>query len=123
MKKLNFSMMTAGVAMLLSSCGVNYALVSNHNLNTTHVQLASNNFKVLEKVSGSSDVIYVLGFGCMNKKRLYENAYSAMMSKANLTGGAKAITNAVTEEHLGGVPPFYFKRTITVSGNVIEFTK
>jgi hypothetical protein len=29
----------------------------------------------------------------------------------------------VTEEHLGGVPPFYYTRTITVSASVIEFTK
>ena len=123
MKKLTFHLMIAGAATCLSSCGVNYAMVSNHNLNTTQVQLAGNNFKVLDKVSGSSDVMYVLGFGCMNRKKLYENAYSAMMSKANLTGSARAITNTVTEEHLGGVPPFYFKRTITVSGNVIEFTK
>jgi hypothetical protein len=29
----------------------------------------------------------------------------------------------MTEEHFGGLPPFYIKRTITVSGMVVEFTK
>ena len=113
----------AGSAIFLSSCGINNALIANHNMNSTQVQLAGNNFKVIDKVSGSSDVTYILCFGGMNKKRLYENAYSAMMDKANLKGSAGAITNTVTEEHLGGVPPFYYTRTVTVSGNVIEFTK
>jgi len=46
-----------------------------------------------------------------------------MLEKANLLGSAKAIINIVTEEHLGGVPPFYMVRTVMVSANVIEFQK
>lgn len=46
-----------------------------------------------------------------------------MMSKANLLNTSKAVINIVTEEHVGGVPPFYFKRTVTVSANVVEFVK
>lgn len=122
MKKTFLSMLGA-TAVLLSSCGVNTALISNHNLNSTQVQLGSNNFRVTDKVSGNADVTYVLIFGGLNKKRLYENAYSEMMDRANLKGSPRAVTNVVTEEHVGGVPPFYYKRTVTVSGNVIEFTK
>lgn len=56
----------------------------------------------------------------MNKKQLYENAYSDMVKKADLTG-SRALINIVTEEHVGGVPPFYYTRTVTVSAHVIEF--
>jgi hypothetical protein len=108
--------------LVLSSCGVNHALIVNHNSNTTQVVLSANNFKVVEKVSGSAEVNYVLMIGGINQTQLYENAYSAMVNKANLSG-AKALTNIITEEHIGGFPPFFFKRTITVSAQVIEFTR
>lgn len=123
MKKKSIYAVLALSAMAFNSCGVSSALVANRNLNTTQVQLTSNNFKVTDKVSGSSDVTYIFCFGGMNKKRMYEQAYSSMMDKANLKGSAKAVINMVTEEHWGGVPLIYYKRTVTVSGNVIEFTK
>jgi len=85
--------------------------------------LSSNNFKVVDKVSGSSEVFYIFGIGGLNKKRIYENAYASMMDKANLKGAPRAVTNTVTEEHIWGIAPIYFKRTVTVSGNVVEFTK
>ena len=66
---------------------------------------------------------YIFLIGGLKKKQLYENAYSNMMSKANLLNTSKAVINIVTEEHVGGVPPFYFKRTVTVSANVVEFVK
>lgn len=113
----------AATALILSSCGANSALILNHNLTGTQVQLNSNNYKVIDKVSGSADVTYILLIGGLDKTQLYENAYSAMLAKANLVGSSKALINLVTEEHVGGLPPFYFKRTITVSAFVIEFTK
>lgn len=111
------------VMAVLSSCGINYALINNVNANATQVQLSSNNFKVVDKINGSAKVSYVLAFGGMKKSQLYENAYSAMMDKANLKDHARAVINIVTDEHLGGVPPFYYTRTVTVSANVIEFNK
>ncbi|MCB0518894.1 MAG: hypothetical protein H6577_20985 [Lewinellaceae bacterium] len=123
MKKLLFSTLIVASCLLLNSCGVNYAVIDNQNQNSTQVHLASNNFKVVDTVTGSAELVYVLGFGGMNRKRLYENAYSDMVKKANLMSSSKALINFVTEEHFGGVPPFYYKRTITVSAHVIEFTK
>lgn len=111
------------VSILFTSCGVNQAYLLNSNQNNTQVNLSSNNFKVTDKISGSAEVSYILIFGGLNKKKLYENAYSDMMSKANLLNSSKAVINIVTEEHIGGVPPFYFKRTVTVSANVVEFVK
>jgi len=62
-------------------------------------------------------------FGGTNRKNLYNEAYAAMIEQADLTSGSRTITNILTEEHVGGVPPFYYKRTLTVSGTVVEFTR
>lgn len=123
MKKLSISLVAIALLVFLNSCGVNNAFIVNHNQNNTQVHLSSNNFKVVDKISGSADVTYVLIFGGMNRRELYKNAYDKMVTSANLLMGSKALTNVVTEEHVGGVPPFYYKRTITVSAQVIEFTK
>ncbi len=123
MKKLSISLVAIALLVFLNSCGINHAYVFNHNQNATQVHLGSNNFKVLEKVSGTAEVSYVLIFGGVNRKQLYKNAYSEMVTSANLVSGSKALVNILTEEHVGGVPPFYYKRTITVSANVVEFVK
>lgn len=122
MKKILLLIGTAGV-MLLGSCGMNSALILNHNQNTTQVHLGSNNYKIVEKVTGSAEVEYILMIGGLDKRQLFENAYSNMVSKANLINSSRALINVLTEEHIGGVPPFYYKRTVTVSGYVVEFTR
>lgn len=123
MKKIGiYSMLLLPVAFL-SSCGIGTALVTNHNQNATEVHLSGNNFQVIDQVSGSSEVSYVLAMGGMSKRQLYENAYSTMMKKANLLNGSKAIINVMTEEHVNGFFPFFVRRTITVSAHVVEFTR
>ena len=108
--------------LFLSSCGINNAVILNQNQNATQVHLTTNNYKVVEKVTGSAEIEYILLIGGMNYKQLYANAYADMVNKTNLMSGSRALINIVTEDHIGGVPPFYFKRTITVSAHVIEFT-
>lgn len=122
MKTLKISILALVIAIGFSSCGVSHAFVFNHNQNATQVHLASNNFQVVDKVKGSADVSYVLLIGGLSKKQLYANAYAEMVNSADLEG-SRALVNVLTEEHVGGVPPFFFKRTITVSANVIEFNK
>jgi hypothetical protein len=111
------------LATFFNSCGIGTALVANHNQNATEVHLSGNNFKVIDQVSGSSEASYVLAIGGMNKRQLYENAYSTMMKKANLLNGSKAIINVMTEQHFSGFFPFFVRRTVTVSAQVIEFTR
>jgi hypothetical protein len=122
MKKLIIALGVLVSIVSLTSCGVGAAYVFNHNQNATQVHLGSSNFNVVDKVKGSAEVSYVLIFGGMKKKSLYATAYSNMVEEANLTG-SRAIVNVVTEEHIGGVPPFFFTRTITVSGHVVEFVR
>jgi hypothetical protein len=123
MKKLSLSIFAFVLLSSLSSCGVGHAFVFNMNHNSTSVNLSQSNYKVVSKATGTSEVSYILIFGGLKKRQLYANAYSRMVENADLMSGSRALANVVTEEHLGGVPPFYFKRTITVSANVIEFTK
>ncbi|MEO1257977.1 MAG: DUF6567 family protein [Bacteroidota bacterium] len=123
MKNLLFSATILISLMLFSSCGVNYALIENQNQNSTQVHLANDNFKVVDSVTGNAEVEYVLFFGGLNKKQLYENAYANMVKSANLLSSSKALINTVTEEQIGGFFPFYYKRTITVSAHVVEFTR
>ncbi len=106
---------------VLSSCGVGYAYVLNQNHNATQVELSEANFKVVDKVSGSSEVEYVLFFGGMKKRNLFRDAYNQMLDEAEMIGKSRAVTNITTEEHIGGFPPFYSIRTITVSAHVVEF--
>ncbi|WP_375585232.1 DUF6567 family protein [Cyclobacterium xiamenense] len=114
-----------GLALLfgLGSCGVNQAWILNQNQNNTQVNLGSNNFQVLGQVKGAAEVDYILIFGGKNRRSLFNEAYSAMIEEADLTSGSRTLTNILTEEHIGGIPPFYYKRTITVSGTVVEFTR
>lgn len=123
MKKIRIYSVLLLLAAFFSSCGIGTALVTNHNQNATEVHLSQNNFKVIDQVSGSSQDTYVLTIGGMNKRQLYENAYSTMLKKANLLNGSKAIINIMTEEHVSGFAPFFVRRTITVSAQVVEFTR
>jgi len=107
----------------LTSCGANFAVTGNYNVNNTQVQLSNANFTIVDKITGNSHASYVFFIGGLGEHQLYENAYSAMMSKADLTKGARAVCNVLTEEQVEGFIPFFWTRTITVSANVIEFTK
>lgn len=123
MKKISIYSALLLLATFLNSCGIGHAYVTNHNQNATEVHLSANNFKVIDQVSGSSEASYVFAIGAMNKKQVYENAYSAMLKKANLMNGSKAIINVMTEEHFSGFAPFFVRRTINVSAQVVEFTR
>ena len=123
MKKIRIYSVLLLLTAIISSCGISTALVTNHNQNATEVHLSQNNFKVVDQVSGSSEDTYVLTIGGMKKRQLYENAYSMMIKKANLLNGSRAIINVMTEEHVGGFAPFFVRRTITVSAQVVEFTR
>lgn len=107
----------------LSSCGFNHAYVLNQNQNNTQVQLSEKNFEVVGQAEGTAEVEYVLIFGGLKKRALFNDAYSQMVENAQLNSSSRALTNILTEEQISGFPPFYYKRTLSVKSNVIEFTK
>ena len=68
MKKIGIYSVLLQLATFLSSCGIGAALVTNHNQNATEVSLSENNFKVIDEVSGSSEVTCVLAIGGMDRR-------------------------------------------------------
>jgi len=123
MKTSLLALLFGMLLLITTSCGVSSAIYVNHNQNATQVQLASNNFKIVDKVSGSAEVQYVCLIGGINRRQQYENAYSEMVGKANLINAPRALVHVVSEEHFRGFFPFYFTRRITFTAHVIEFTK
>lgn len=123
MKNLMFAFATLLLIMVATSCGVSNAVYVNHNQSATQVLLSSNNYKVIDKISGSAEVSYVFLIGGTNQRQLYENAYSDMVKKANLNNAPRALVHVVNEEHFRGFFPFAFTRRVTYTAHVVEFVK
>jgi len=91
------------------------------NNSSTDVVLQGNNYKVISKVKGEATGRAILGFGG-SFKPLVENARSNMLESADLVGKPRAVINETVEIN----DKFYLfcrKKTVTVSGYIIEFTK
>jgi hypothetical protein len=126
MKKMKKSISTIAVMIMMvviSSCGAGRAIMLNQNQSSTQVHLKEDNFKVVSSVSGSAEAKYWVLIGGRKRQQMYNEAYAEMVKSAELIDGPRALVNLLTEEHVGGVPPFFLKRTITVSGQVVEFNR
>lgn len=107
--------------ILITSCGIHSAMVGNINNSNTNVELSKKNFKIIGRVSGSSTATYVFGIGGLSNKNLIERAKAEMLGQ--LSGGSRAIINVTTESHYTLIVPFFYRKTITVSAHLIEFTE
>ncbi len=67
MKNIKIMLAILSVAFLTTSCGFNYAIIENQNQNSTQVHLRSDNYTIVDRVSGSADVTYILFFGGSTK--------------------------------------------------------
>lgn len=123
MKKFKKIGLCVFALFLLNSCGIHTTHVGNINGNMTNVELSKKNFQVVERVSGTSTATYIFGIGGLSNKALIEKAKSKMLQKADIVGGSKAIVNLTTESHLSDIFPFYFRRTVTISGHIVEFVE
>ncbi|WP_339794932.1 DUF6567 family protein [uncultured Imperialibacter sp.] len=123
MKKSISTIAVMIMMVVVSSCGAGRAIMSNQNQSSTQVHLKENNFKVIRSVSGSAEAKYWVLIGGRKRQQMYNEAYAEMVKSAELIDGPRALVNLLTEEHVGGVPPFFLKRTITVSGHVVEFNR
>ncbi|MEQ8530240.1 MAG: hypothetical protein RIB86_00180 [Imperialibacter sp.] len=123
MKKSISTIAVMIVMVVISSCGAGRAIMRNQNQSSTQVHLKEDNFKVVSSVSGSAEAKYWVLIGGRKRQQMYNEAYAEMVKSAELIDGPRALVNLLTEEHVGGVPPFFIKRTITVSGHVVEFNR
>lgn len=108
----------------LTGCGINSGIINQYSANGayTNVVLQKKNFNVIGTVSGEATDSYVLFIGGF-KQTLIAKAKQNMIQNAKLDGTSRAIINITVEEHNKFFLIFYFKRTITVHGTVIEFTE
>lgn len=91
------------------------------NSTQTQVQLAKRNYKVINRVTGEYSAVYVFGIFGPPQQDLVTQAWKAMEDRAELTDKARAIIN-VTVDRKFTIYPFHNRRTIYVSGMVVEFT-
>lgn len=111
----------ACVAAMFTGCAFTSHLTSNANITETSVQLSTNNYRVVKKVSGSASETYIFGIGGLSKSALAKNSYAEMVANADLKDN-QAIINVSTSERTQNIV-VYTKREMTTSGVVIEFCK
>lgn len=110
------------VLVFLTSCGANYAVMSNMASHQTHVELSQSNFRVIRKVSGSSQAVYILGIGGLSNRFLFENAKNEMFKNAGIEGSTNQAVAFITyDTYIGGAPPLFLVKKITATGYLIEY--
>lgn len=121
MKKIFIPFLTIAI-VAMTGCASTAHLTSNSNANMTNVQLSQSNFEVVKTVQKQASQTYVFGIGGLSKKALKANSYADMLKEANLQG-SQALVNVQTEVKSRIIAPFYVKKTITTTGQVVEFKK
>jgi hypothetical protein len=121
MKKIVY-LSIIGILFLFSSCASHKGLTFNTNNHTTQVLLSKKNYKIVDKVQGESEAMYILGIGGLSRKAMVAEAKADMVSKADIIGSSKAIINETVEvKHTHF--PFVRKYKVIVSAYIIEFTE
>lgn len=108
--------------LVLQSCisGVHsFNNINTANVNTV-VQLSESNFKVVRYVKGESSSKYIFGIGGISNKSLVERAKADMHKNAQLDDKSRTIINQTFELHKSLIF-FFSKKSVIVSGHVIEF--
>ena len=113
----------AALTTLFTSCGMNSTLVNQFTVHGTNSQVVLDqaNYKVIGQVTGTASDNYFLGIGGF-KTNLVEQAKRDMYTKAEMDGKARAIINMSVERHSARYL-LAAKRTMTVTGTVVEFEK
>ena len=120
MKKLLSKVaMAVAAVLLLSSCGVNANLTTNHNLNQTNVVLSQKNFHVVKTVEAEVSAKYYFGIGGLSKQALHDNVVAELTKKAEMTG-SQALVNVTLHNSVKTILCFT-KFTYHAEAIVIEF--
>ncbi len=122
MKKIASVVLIVAVMFIAPSCAMHYGLHRNVNNNITNVVLDRKNYKIIQKVKGSSSALSVLGIGGAFTP-LVEAARSKMLEKADLIGSSRAVIHETVEVNYKNYVGVVDVKTVTVSAYVIEFTE
>ncbi|HIC12951.1 MAG TPA: hypothetical protein EYO75_06230 [Sulfurimonas sp.] len=116
MKRFIQSVLVLGLIALFTGCSVTNG--SMGHVAQTQVQLSKANFDIVKSVEGEASASYFLGIG-LSKENLVARAKKDMLKKANLHG-SQALVN-ITTDSKGTFYPFFRKKTIYISADVVEF--
>jgi hypothetical protein len=119
MKKLFLFFLTT---LLFTGCaGFHNGLMRNYNGNTTEVVLSERNFRVVSNLQGTSEALYIFGIGGLSQSAMIADAKAQILEQADMIGKPRALVNEIVEEH-NSYFIIVFKRKITVTAQLIEFT-
>ena len=118
-KLLSKVVMAVAAVLLLSSCGVNANLTTNHNLNQTNVVLSQKNFHVVKNVEAEVIATYFFGLGGLSKQALHNNVVAELTKNAELTG-SQALVNVTVHQSVRNLL-YYTEFRYHAKGTVIEF--
>lgn len=120
MKTKLFIILAASI--LLASCStLGVASGTNRQITQTTVNLSSNNYRIIGECSGEVSYVYIFGLGGPRNAVAVSNAADAMYKNANLSGSQAIINVREYQEVKSIVGALYIKKTIRVSGEIIEF--
>jgi hypothetical protein len=92
------------------------------NNHTTNVVLQKNNYKIIQKVKGTSTSTSVFGIGG-GFRPLIERARAKMLESAELIGTTRAVINETVETNNKNYVGIVNQKTVTISAYIIEFTE
>ena len=107
------------LAVTVSGCVSSSGRMNNGFSSST--VLEQGNHKVINQVQGQHECAYVIGIP-LGVTDLWSNAMNNPRDEANLTG-AQALSNMAHDETTWGVGVFYYIRKLTITADVVEFTK
>jgi len=110
--------------VIVTGCGVNSSLTNNTYNATTNVELSRKNYHIIKRISGTANATYIMGIGGLSSQSLMEEAKKEMFNSIiDKEDEAYAVIYVTVEKHQKLIFPFYYKKSIIVSGYLIEFTE
>jgi len=107
-------------AVMLSGC------VSSHGrMNqgfSSQTVLEQGNHKIIHTVQGTATGTYVMGIPIDGETDLWAAAMNVVRDEANLSN-SQAFANMAHDETSKGVGIFYYVKKLTITTDVVEFTK
>lgn len=113
-------LLSAFLLLMVSGCTIHDGNIRHAVV--TNIELSGNNFKVLDSVTGKASADYIVGIG-PDEQNLFEQARKNMIGNANIIGSSKAIINLTTDVKYKSVLLIWTRKTVYISGDVIEFTE
>lgn len=119
--KTKLFVLFAALLFVFTGCStIGFTSLTDRQVSQTTVNLSSNNYRIIGDCSGEVSYTYIFGFGGPSKSVAFSNAMDAMYNNAQLSG-SQAVINIRGYQEVKTVLGVYIKRTIRVSGQIIEF--